>query len=118
NQSVSGTSAIAESRSAHQCSRPDLADPSPMALARGERVRWRSIALCPKEKAGNPGRYRKHEACGHDRPPGSVVPESADWYNSSYIIAWDSNVPQTRTPDAHFFTEARYNGTKVVAVTP
>jgi nitrate reductase alpha subunit len=29
------------------------------------------------------------------------VPESADWYNSSYIIAWGSNVPQTRTPDAH-----------------
>ena len=46
------------------------------------------------------------------------VPESADWYNSSYIIAWGSNVPQTRTPDAHFFTEARYNGTKTVAITP
>jgi nitrate reductase alpha subunit len=46
------------------------------------------------------------------------VPESADWYNSLYIIAWGSNVPQTRTPDAHFFTEARYNGTKTVAVTP
>ncbi|MEZ5483060.1 MAG: molybdopterin-dependent oxidoreductase [Porticoccaceae bacterium] len=28
------------------------------------------------------------------------VPESADWYNSNYIIAWGSNVPQTRTPDA------------------
>lgn len=35
-----------------------------------------------------------------------------------YIIAWGSNVPQTRTPDAHFFVEARYNGTKVVAITP
>ena len=46
------------------------------------------------------------------------VPESADWYNSSYIIAWGSNVPQTRTPDAHFFTEVRYKGTKTVAVTP
>ncbi|VVM24414.1 Respiratory nitrate reductase alpha chain (EC, partial [uncultured Gammaproteobacteria bacterium] len=22
------------------------------------------------------------------------VPESADWYNSSYIMAWGSNVPQ------------------------
>lgn len=61
-----------------------------------------------------------------DLPPSSPqtwgeqtdVPESADWYNSSYIIAWGSNVPQTRTPDAHFFVEARYNGTKVVAVTP
>ncbi|RYF61664.1 MAG: nitrate reductase subunit alpha, partial [Comamonadaceae bacterium] len=55
-----------------------------------------------------------------DLPPASPqvwgeqtdVPESADWYNSSYIIAWGSNVPQTRTPDAHFFTEVRYKGAK------
>lgn len=46
------------------------------------------------------------------------MPESADWYNSSYIIARGSNVPQTRTPDAHFFTEVRYKGTKTVAITP
>lgn len=46
------------------------------------------------------------------------VPKSADWYNSAYIIAWGSNVPQTRTPDAQFFVEARYNGTKIVAITP
>jgi len=61
-----------------------------------------------------------------DLPPSSPqvwgeqtdVPESADWYNSSFIMAWGSNVPQTRTPDAHFFTEVRYKGTKTVAVTP
>ncbi|HMM78315.1 MAG TPA: nitrate reductase subunit alpha [Gammaproteobacteria bacterium] len=61
-----------------------------------------------------------------DLPPSSPqiwgeqtdVPESADWFNSTYIIAWGSNVPQTRTPDAHFFTEVRYKGAKVVAVTP
>ncbi|MFC3149172.1 nitrate reductase subunit alpha [Piscinibacterium candidicorallinum] len=61
-----------------------------------------------------------------DLPPASPqtwgeqtdVPESADWYNAGYIIAWGSNVPQTRTPDAHFFTEVRYKGTKTVAVTP
>ncbi|MDE2359251.1 MAG: nitrate reductase subunit alpha, partial [Betaproteobacteria bacterium] len=46
------------------------------------------------------------------------VPESADWYNSTFIMAWGSNVPQTRTPDAHFFTEVRYKGAKIVAVTP
>ncbi|HET7563119.1 MAG TPA: nitrate reductase subunit alpha, partial [Rhodanobacteraceae bacterium] len=46
------------------------------------------------------------------------VPESADWYNSGFIMAWGSNVPQTRTPDAHFFTEARYNGTRIVGVSP
>ena len=61
-----------------------------------------------------------------DLPPASPqvwgeqtdVPESADWYNSHYIIAWGSNVPMTRTPDAHFLAEVRYKGTKVVAITP
>jgi len=61
-----------------------------------------------------------------DLPPSSPqvwgeqtdVPESADWFNSNFIIAWGSNVPQTRTPDAHFFTEVRYKGTKTVAITP
>jgi nitrate reductase / nitrite oxidoreductase, alpha subunit len=61
-----------------------------------------------------------------DLPPASPmtwgeqtdVPESADWYNSSFIIMWGSNVPQTRTPDAHFMTEARYKGTKIVSVFP
>jgi len=46
------------------------------------------------------------------------VPESADWYNSNYLILWGSNVPQTRTPDAHFFTEVRYKGAKGVVITP
>jgi nitrate reductase alpha subunit len=46
-----------------------------------------------------------------DLPPSSPqtwgeqtdVPESADWYNSAYIIAWGSNVPQTRTPRCSLF---------------
>jgi nitrate reductase alpha subunit len=46
------------------------------------------------------------------------VPESADWYNASYLIMWGANVPVTRTPDAHFMTEARYRGQKVVTVSP
>ncbi len=61
-----------------------------------------------------------------DLPPSSPqtwgeqtdVPESADWYNSGFIMMWGSNVPQTRTPDAHFMTEVRYKGTKIVTVTP
>ncbi|MCC6211080.1 MAG: nitrate reductase subunit alpha [Burkholderiales bacterium] len=61
-----------------------------------------------------------------DLPPSSPqtwgeqtdVPESADWYNSTFIMMWGSNVPQTRTPDAHFMTEARYRGAKIVSVFP
>jgi nitrate reductase / nitrite oxidoreductase, alpha subunit len=46
------------------------------------------------------------------------VPESADWYESTYMIVWGTNLPMTRTPDAHFFAEARYRGAKVVSVAP
>ncbi|KXJ42054.1 MAG: nitrate reductase [Methylothermaceae bacteria B42] len=61
-----------------------------------------------------------------DLPPASPqtwgeqtdVPESADWYNASFLMMWGSNVPQTRTPDAHFMTEARYRGTQVAVVSP
>ena len=61
-----------------------------------------------------------------DLPPASPqvfgdqtdVPESADWFNAGYLIMWGSNVPMTRTPDAHFMTEARYRGQKVVVVSP
>ena len=61
-----------------------------------------------------------------DLPPASPqvfgdqtdVPESADWWDAAYLIMWGSNVPVTRTPDAHFMTEARYRGQKVVTVSP
>ena len=46
------------------------------------------------------------------------VPESGDWWDASYLILWGSNVPVTRTPDAHWITEARYRGQKVVVRTP
>jgi nitrate reductase / nitrite oxidoreductase, alpha subunit len=61
-----------------------------------------------------------------DLPPSSPmtwgeqtdVPESASWYDAGFLILWGSNVPQTRTPDAHFYTEVRYKGTKSVVISP
>ncbi|MBO4208246.1 nitrate reductase subunit alpha [Micromonospora echinofusca] len=46
------------------------------------------------------------------------VPESGDWWDASYLMMWGSNVPVTRTPDAHWMAEARYRGQKVVVVSP
>lgn len=46
------------------------------------------------------------------------VPESGDWWDAAYLVLWGSNVPVTRTPDAHWMTEARYRGQKVVVVSP
>ncbi|MDP2725651.1 MAG: molybdopterin-dependent oxidoreductase, partial [Syntrophales bacterium] len=61
-----------------------------------------------------------------DLPPASPqvwgeqtdVNESSDWYNASYIVLCGSNVPMTRTPDAHHLAEARYKGAKVVVMSP
>ncbi len=61
-----------------------------------------------------------------DLPPASPqvfgdqtdVPEAGDWYNAQFLIMWGSNLPVTRTPDAHFMAEARYHGQKVISVSP
>ncbi|HOK99608.1 MAG: nitrate reductase subunit alpha [Bacteroidales bacterium] len=46
------------------------------------------------------------------------VAESADWYHAKFIAVMGSNIAMTRTPDAHFFAEARHNGTKTVVFSP
>ena len=46
------------------------------------------------------------------------VAESADWFHSKLIVSMGSNVAMTRTPDAHFLTEARHAGAKTVVLSP
>ncbi len=46
------------------------------------------------------------------------VAESADWYNSRYIVSMGSNLSMTRTPDVHFISEAKNVGTKFVTIAP
>ncbi len=46
------------------------------------------------------------------------VCESADWYNSKYIVSMGSNLNMTRTPDVHFIAEARHEGAKFVVLAP
>ncbi len=46
------------------------------------------------------------------------VCESADWYNAKMIVDMGANLNMTRTPDAHFFAEARHNGTKTIVCAP
>src|SRR3972149_3470731 len=61
-----------------------------------------------------------------DLPPASPevwgeqtdVAESADWYNSKYIVVMGANLGMTRTPDVHFAAEARHNGSKLVVLSP
>ena len=61
-----------------------------------------------------------------DLPPSSPqtwgeqtdVPESADWYNAGFLLVWGSNIPMTRAPDAHFYSEVRYRGAKSAVISP
>src|SRR3982750_4916530 len=46
------------------------------------------------------------------------VPESGDWWDAGYLVMWGSNLPVTRTPDAHWMARARARWQKVVAVAP
>jgi DMSO reductase family type II enzyme molybdopterin subunit len=39
-------------------------------------------------------------------------------YKSRACLVWVCNPAVTRIPDAHFFWEARYNGTEVITITP
>lgn len=39
-------------------------------------------------------------------------------YKARCVLIWMSNPAVTRLPDAHFFWEARYNGTEVIAISP
>jgi nitrate reductase alpha subunit len=46
------------------------------------------------------------------------VAESADWYNSKFIVSMGANLNMTRTPDVHFVAEARHAGSKFVVFSP
>ncbi|NBU26198.1 MAG: hypothetical protein EBS39_11420, partial [Gammaproteobacteria bacterium] len=39
-------------------------------------------------------------------------------YKSKCVLVWMANPAVTRIPDAHFFWEAKYNGTEVVTIAP
>src|SRR3989338_452130 len=48
-----------------------------------------------------------------------IVGDSADnWFYSNMILVWGGNPAYTNIPNYHFIAEARYNGTKVVTISP
>jgi anaerobic selenocysteine-containing dehydrogenase len=48
-----------------------------------------------------------------------IVGDSADnWFYSDMILIWGGNPVYTNVPNYHFIAESRYNGTKVVSISP
>ena len=50
------------------------------------------------------------------RVPARSVSTFDDWFTSDLILMWHMNPIVTRIPDAHFLTEARYNGARLVNI--
>ena len=50
------------------------------------------------------------------RVPARTVSTFDDWFTSDLILMWHMNPIVTRIPDAHFLTEARYNGARLVNI--
>jgi len=53
--------------------------------------------------------------CFGTRLPGG---SSDDWFRCDYLVVWEFNPIYTRIPDAHYLTEARYRGARVVTIAP
>jgi DMSO reductase family type II enzyme molybdopterin subunit len=51
---------------------------------------------------------------------GKIIAERSadDYFNSEIILIWGCNPLYTQIPNAHFLTEARYNGSRIVTITP
>ena len=48
-----------------------------------------------------------------------IVADSADnWFHSDMILIWGSNPSYTNIPNFYYIAEARYHGTRVVAISP
>lgn len=52
------------------------------------------------------------------RVPARTVSTFDDWFTSDLILMWHKNPIVTRIPDAHFLMEARYNGARLVNISP
>src|SRR5579863_1249684 len=76
NHSTSGTSAIAVTRWAHQCSTPSLAEPSPIARPKGDLIggRRRGVAISPSPmgNADNPRDRGQHDGRGDHGPAAGI----------------------------------------------
>lgn len=55
---------------------------------------------------------------GHTVLIGRVGSNLDDWFTADLLISWTQNFIAMRMPDAHFATEAKYNGARVIVVDP
>ena len=55
---------------------------------------------------------------GHTVLIGRIGSNLDDWFTADCLVGWTQNFIAMRIPDAHFATEAKYNGARVIVVDP
>ena len=73
----------------------------------------RSITIDPNPFSGD-GHRGAYETFGNFTFDRSMD----DFFHSDLILIWGANPTYTSIPNAHFLTEARYNGSRLVAISP
>ena len=73
----------------------------------------RSVILELNTEIGD-GHRGSAEALGKIIGSGSMD----DYFYSDLVLMWGCNPFYTQIPNSHFLTEARYNGTKIITITP
>ncbi len=73
----------------------------------------RSITIDPNPFSGD-GHRGAYETFGNFTFDRSID----DFFYSDLILIWGSNPVYTSIPNAHFLTEARYNGSRIVTISP
>ena len=73
----------------------------------------RGITIDPNPFSGD-GHHGAYETFGKFTMDRSVD----DYFYSDLVLIWGGNPVYTSIPNAHFFTEAAYNGTRIITISP
>ena len=73
----------------------------------------RNITLDPNPNSGD-GKRGAFETFGKF----SMERSADDYFYSDLILIWGGNPIYTQIPNAHFYIEARYNGSKIITISP
>lgn len=82
----------------------------------GSVVFFNSIGATSGNTAGDDG--DEHEGIAEAIGKVNVCDSADNWFYADIILIWGANPAYTQIAQNHYIAEARYNGTKVISITP
>jgi DMSO reductase family type II enzyme molybdopterin subunit len=82
----------------------------------GSIVFFNSVGATPGNTAGDDG--DEHEGVAEAIGKVNFCDSADNWFYADLILIWGANPAYTQIAQYHYIAEARYNGTKVIAIAP